>query len=81
MQAMWLLSLILTQIILKIMEYIILQDNPVIDGVEQSNFINILDITGNTCNCTISNNEATIHSITIINSDVETSVNDYFKKL
>jgi hypothetical protein len=78
---MWLLSLILTQIILKIMEYIILQNNPVIDGVIQSNFINVLDITGNTCNCTISNNEATIHSITIRNSDVETSVNDYFRNI
>lgn len=63
------------------MEYIILQNNPVIDGVIQSNFINVLDITGNTCNCTISNNEATIHSITIRNSDVETSVNDYFRNI
>jgi hypothetical protein len=81
MQVMWLLSLILTQIILKIMEYIILQNNPVIDGVIQSNFINVLDITGNICNCTISNNEATIHSITIRNSDVETSVNDYFRNI
>jgi hypothetical protein len=63
------------------MEYITLNFNPIIDGIEQSSFINVLDITGNICNVTISNNEATIHTVTITNSDVETSVSDYFKNV
>lgn len=63
------------------MEYIILDFNLTINGIEQSNFINVLDINGDTCNVTISNNEATIHTVNIINSDVQTSVSNYFKGL
>lgn len=63
------------------MEYIILNTSPIIDGKKTSNFINVIDITGNICNVSISNREATIYSITIINNDVITSVNNYFKDL
>ena len=63
------------------MEYITLDFQPMIDGIPNSSFINVLDITGNTCNVTISNNEATIHSVAIINSDIQTSVSEYFKNI
>jgi len=62
------------------MEYIILEITPKINGESTSNFINILDITGNTCNVTISNREATIHTVTIT-SDVETNINEYFQSI
>ena len=60
------------------MEYVIINTNPILNGITHSNFINILDITGNTCNVTISNNEATIHNIVITNNDIINSVNNYF---
>jgi len=63
------------------MEYIILDTNPVIDGVETSNFVNILAIIDNTCFCNISNREATTYDVIIVNNDVVTSVNDYFENL
>jgi len=62
----------------QIMEYIILDKHPIINQVVTSNFINILDVTNDTCNVTISNIEATIHSVAITNNDIVTSVNDYF---
>jgi hypothetical protein len=62
------------------MEYIILNTTPKLTGEITSNFINILDITGNTCNVTISNREATIHTVTI-SSDIETSINEYFNSI
>lgn len=62
------------------MEYIILNEHPIINGETTSNFINILDITGNTCNVNISNREATIYTVSIT-SDIETDVNDYFKSI
>jgi hypothetical protein len=62
------------------MEYIILNTTPKLNGEITSNFINILDITGNTCNVTISNREATIHTVTI-SSDIETSINEYFNSI
>jgi hypothetical protein len=64
----------------QIMEYVILNTQPIINGETTSNFINILDITGNTCNVTISNREATIHTVTIT-SDVETNINEYFNSI
>ncbi len=63
------------------MEYIILDKHPIINQVVTSNFINILDVTNDTCNVTISNIEATIHNITITNSDIVTSVNNYFLEI
>jgi hypothetical protein len=63
------------------MEYIILNKNPIINQVVTSNFINILDITNDSCNVTISNNEATIHNIVITNNDIVNSVNNYFIKI
>ena len=63
------------------MKYIILDTHPVINNVTHSNFINVLDITNGICNCAISNNESTVHSITIINNDVTKSVNDYFTNI
>jgi hypothetical protein len=62
------------------MEYVILNTQPIINGELTSNFINILDITGNTCNVTISNREATIHTVTIT-GDVETNINEYFNSI
>jgi hypothetical protein len=62
------------------MEYMILNTNPKINGEVTSNFINILDITGNTCNVTISNREATIHTVTVT-GNVETNINEYFQAI
>ncbi len=58
----------------------ILNTNPKINGEVTSNFINILDITGNTCNVTISNREATIHTVTVT-GNVETNINEYFQAI
>jgi len=60
------------------MEYIMLNKSPIINGISHSNFINVLDITGNTCNVNISNAESVVHTIDITNSDVTESVNNYF---
>lgn len=62
------------------MEYVILNTTPKLNGEVTSNFVNILDITENTCNVTISNREATIHTVTL-NGDVETSINQYFESI
>jgi len=62
------------------MEYVILDTHPIINGETTSNFINILDITGNTCNVNISNREAVVYSIPVT-SDVETSIKDYFNNI
>ena len=63
------------------MEYVILDINPIINGVIYSTFINILDITGKTCNVNISNAEAEIHTIPIVNGDVETCIKVYFDSI
>ena len=63
------------------MEYITLDFQPIINGITNSSFINVLDITGDNCNVTISNNEATIHSIAITNNDIQNSVSEYFKNI
>jgi hypothetical protein len=63
------------------MNYIILDTNPVIDGVETSNFVNILSIVDNKCFCNISNREATTYDVAITNNDVVTSVNYFFENL
>ncbi len=60
------------------MEYIILNKNPILNGISHSNFINILDVTGNTCNVNISNAESVVHTIDITNSDITESINNYF---
>ena len=62
------------------MEYIILNTHPKINGEVTSNFINILETIGNICNVTISNREATIHTVTIT-GDVETNINEYFQSI
>lgn len=54
---------------------------PIIDGVPQSSFINVLTQTSSTIVVNISNAEMTTYSIPINNSDPVTSVNEYFKKL
>jgi hypothetical protein len=63
------------------MEYIILDTYPVIDGVQQSNFVNVLTQNLTTIVVTISNAEMTTYSIPINNSDPVTSVNEYFQNL
>ena len=60
------------------MEYVIINTNPILHGITHSNFINILDITGNTCNVNISNAEVVIHTINITSSDITESINNYF---
>jgi hypothetical protein len=60
------------------MEYVNLDITPVINGVTYSTHINILDITGNTCNVNISNAEAEIHKVIIVNNDIETCIKVYF---
>jgi hypothetical protein len=62
------------------MEYVILNTHPKLNGEITSNFINILDITGNTCNVNISNREAVVYTVSI-NSDIETSINSYFESI
>jgi len=63
------------------MEYINLDIAPVINGVTHSTHINILDITENTCNVNISNAEAEIHKVTIVNNDIETCIKVYFDSI
>ncbi len=60
------------------MEYVIINTNPILNGISHSNFINILDVTGNTCNVNISNAESVVHTIDITNSDITESINNYF---
>jgi hypothetical protein len=62
------------------MEYVILETTLKINGEITSNFVNILDITGNTCNVNISNREAVVYTVTL-NSDIETSINSYFQSI
>jgi len=63
------------------MEFVDLDIVPVINGVAYSTHINILDITGKTCNVNISNNEAEIHTVVIVNNDVETCIKVYFDSI
>jgi hypothetical protein len=62
------------------MEYVILNTAPKINGEITSNFVNILDITNNTCNVNISNREAVVYTVAIT-GDVETNINDYFQSI
>jgi hypothetical protein len=63
------------------MEYVNLDINPVINGVTYSTHINILDITGKSCNVNISNAEAEIHTVNIVNNDVEHCIKVYFDSI
>lgn len=63
------------------MEYINLDIAPIINGVTYGTHVNILDITGKTCNVNISNAEAEIHTIKIVNDDIETCVKVYFDSI
>lgn len=63
------------------MEYVNLDIAPIINGVTYSTHINILDITDKSCNVNISNAEATIYQIPILNNQPEFCIKVYFNSI
>lgn len=63
------------------MEYVTLDKHLIINGEDLGTMVNVLDITDNIANVNISNREAEIHSVVIVNNDPETCIKVYFDTL
>lgn len=63
------------------MEYIIVDKPIIISNVTYGDFLNVTELTENSVSVNISNNESMTYTISIVNNDIQTSVNDYFNNL
>lgn len=63
------------------MENITLDQHLIINGEDLGTLIDVIDINGNIANVNISNREAEIHTVVIVNNDLETCVKVYFDSI
>jgi len=59
------------------MEYVILEKNVIIDGIDVGNFVEILDVTNNIANVRMANTEL-IHNVSINAFGTTDSIKCYF---
>ena len=63
------------------MEYVTLDNHLIINAIDLGSMVNVVDITGNIANVNISNREAEIYSVVIVNNDPETCIKVYFDSI
>ncbi len=60
------------------MDYIILDDNIIVDGVNAGNFVFYEQVSPTEIKAHISNREAEIHNITVTENDIMNSIRNHF---